>query len=151
MKILARETTNSETIREANFRQARRFHREGILSLKDYFTNIVELHQFVPKNKYIETLEKQIESDATTISDRSDEEGEVNELSGQLKNSTLESHESHNTPPAPAYEPETQQTQSESQPVTRSESLSELEDNAVCNLCLKTFKKGVSHDTKMRV
>ena len=110
----------------ANFRQARRFHREGILSLKDYFNNIVELYQFEPKKKYVETLINTDESDATTISDSSDEESEINELSEQLNNSTLESREPHSMPPA--NEPDQQQTQTE--------------DNAVCNLCLKTFKKG---------
>ena len=79
------------TVREANFRQARRFHREGNLPLKDYFNNIVELHQFEPKKKYVETLQNTDESDATTISDSSDEDGEINELSEQLNNITLES------------------------------------------------------------
>ena len=60
--------------RDTNFCQARRFHREGIISLVDYFKQINNLYKFEPKKKYVEELEDTDESDATSISDASDED-----------------------------------------------------------------------------
>jgi len=43
--------------RDTNFRQARRFHRQGIISLTDYIKQIINLYKFEPKKKYVEELE----------------------------------------------------------------------------------------------
>ena len=61
-------------LREANFRQARRFHRDGKLSFSDYYATILDLHKFEPRKKYVEQLEDTDASDATSISDNSDED-----------------------------------------------------------------------------
>ena len=70
-------------IRDANFRQARRFHREGMISLADYYKQILDIFKFEPKKKYVEELEDTDESDATSISDISEnEDGEDNDGGG---------------------------------------------------------------------
>ena len=61
-------------LREANFRQSRRFHRDGKLSFSDYYATILDLHKFEPRKKYVEQLEDTDASDATSISDNSDED-----------------------------------------------------------------------------
>ena len=68
-----------DAIRDANFRQARRFHRDGMISLADYYKQILDIFKFEPKNKYVEELEDTGESDATSISDISDENNEDDE------------------------------------------------------------------------
>jgi hypothetical protein len=61
-------------VREANFRQARRFFRDNKLSYNDYKLAIRDLFKFEPKKKYVEELEDTGESDATSISENSEEE-----------------------------------------------------------------------------
>lgn len=68
-------------LREANFGQARRFHRDGKLSFSDYFATILDLHKFEPKKKYIEQLEDTDVSDGTSISDSSHEDDNTSEKS----------------------------------------------------------------------
>ena len=41
--------------RDTNFRQARRFHREGIISLVDYFKQINNLYKFEPKKSMLKS------------------------------------------------------------------------------------------------
>jgi hypothetical protein len=66
-----------DAIRDANFRQARRFHRDGMISFADYYKQILDIFKFEPKKKYVEELADTGESDVTSISDISDEGQDV--------------------------------------------------------------------------
>jgi hypothetical protein len=89
--------------RDTKFRQARRFHREGIISLSDYFKQIVNLYRFEPKKKYVEELENTDESDATSISDMSDEED--NEEDAEINNDAPTEHQQDNELPLSSLPP----------------------------------------------
>ena len=65
--------------RETKFRQLRKWYRDGKITFAHYHEEILELHQFEPKKKYVEELEDTDESDPPSISDDSDAEIEEND------------------------------------------------------------------------
>ena len=67
--------------RETKFRQLRKWYRDGKITFVHYHEEILELHQFEPKKKYVEELEDTDESDPPSISDDSDAEIEENDES----------------------------------------------------------------------
>ena len=77
--------------REGDFRLYRRLHRKGELTFQQYLNNILDLNKFVPKKKYFEPLEDTGESDATSISDNSEDDTQADNLS------ETDSHESFST------------------------------------------------------
>jgi hypothetical protein len=68
-----------DIVKEERFRQARRFLRDGKITHSVYKQEILEMHQFLPKKKYIEELEDTDESDPPSASEDSSENDEADE------------------------------------------------------------------------
>ena len=45
-----------DAIRDANFRHVRRFHRDGMISLADYYKQILDIFKFEPKKNMLKNL-----------------------------------------------------------------------------------------------
>ena len=87
-------------IREANFRQARHFFGDNKLSYNDYKLTIRDLFKFEPKKKYVEELEDTGESDATSISENSEEEIDEIEEHDQLDEQVESNNQEENYLPS---------------------------------------------------
>ena len=62
--------------RDFRFREARRYHRRGDITLDVYYKNIRDLYKFEPRKKYVEELQDTAESDSESGSDSDESDPE---------------------------------------------------------------------------
>ena len=67
------------TERDLKFREARRYHRRGDITLDVYYKNIRDLYKFEPRKKYVEELQDTAESDSESGSDSDESDPEPND------------------------------------------------------------------------
>ena len=144
-----------DAIRDANFRQARRFHRDGMISFADYYKQILDIFKFEPKKKYVEELADTGESDVTSISDISDEDQDVedeyedttvNEASNEDRTGPYNLQAINNVLPSTSSTviSETQvsaHSSSTSIASTVSNNPNADQNEVICDLCSKIYKK----------